>query len=536
VSDVDLFRPVRMPMLESLSARAVSPVAAVLLATAVAVSGTAAALAGYAAAQGNPFAAGAVPKPALPFRPGVETDGTRLTEVVPGGPGWTAGLRPGWAVEPGEADGLPGAIFACGGPTTCVIYHDLLPQSALAWRWWIETLAAILVIIGLVTWRQRPRLAGLLAIAAIAFSAPTYAWLGQVPLFPALYAASVVAPPLWLRLTGTHRLWTILLIGAAVVGAVWIIAWVALPDIYDVAEVARQLAIVVAVTAGIAVLSGRIVLVDVPIARDRIVDAAVVFAVIGWLAATWSFGSPSAPDLVAAVLAGVAVVAYFALRHRLRGLLARVTSAEFGQRATLQALEAERSRVARDLHDVPLQELTAIIHRLDSKPEVASETARLREIAGHLREVSVSLRPPVLDDVGLGAALAELADRHADDGGAPIRISLDDQTRIDPDSRPPADVELAVYRIVQEALTNAQRHARASGIVIGGVIGRERLRVTVADDGRGIDRQSVALAERAGRLGLASMRERAAAIGAVLTVSPATDGSGTLVGVEWSGR
>jgi signal transduction histidine kinase len=60
--------------------------------------------------------------------------------------------------------------------------------------------------------------------------------------------------------------------------------------------------------------------------------------------------------------------------------------------------------------------------------------------------------------------------------------------------------------------------------------------VTVTDDGRGIDRQSVALAERAGRLGLASMRERAAAIDAVLTVSPATGESGTSVGVEWSGR
>jgi signal transduction histidine kinase len=535
VSGVDLFRTVRMPMPKSLSSRAVSPVAAVLLGTAVAVSGTAAALAGYAAAQGNPFAGGAVAQPALPLRPGVETDGTRLTQVVPGGAAWTLGLRPGWAVEPGDADGLPGAISACGGPTKCVVYHDLQPQSALAWRWWIETLAAILVIIGLVTWRQRPRLAGLLALAAIAFSAPTYALLGQVPLFPALYAASVVAPPLWLRLTGTHRLWTILLVGASVVGAAWVIAWLEMPEIYDLAEVARQLAIVVAVTAGIVVLSGLIALDDVPIAREDLVGAAVVFAV-SWAAATWWFGSLSAPELVAAGVAGIAVVTYFAFRHRLRSLLARVTFAELGQRATLQALESERSRVARDLHDVPLQELTAIIHRLDSKPEVAFETARLREIAGHLRDVSVRLRPPVLDDVGLGAALAELADRHADDGGAPIRISLDDQTRIDPASRPPADVELAVYRIVQEALTNAQRHARASGILIDGVIGRDRLRVTVADDGRGIDRQSVALAERAGRLGLASMRERAAAIGAALTVSPVAGGSGTSVGVEWRDR
>ncbi|MEX0626386.1 MAG: ATP-binding protein, partial [Chloroflexota bacterium] len=81
------------------------------------------------------------------------------------------------------------------------------------------------------------------------------------------------------------------------------------------------------------------------------------------------------------------------------------------------------------------------------------------------------------------------------------------QTRIDPDSRPPADVELAVYRIVQEALTNAQRHAHASVIVIGGAIGRRHVRVTITDDGRGIDRRSVSLAQRAGPLGLASMPE-----------------------------
>jgi signal transduction histidine kinase len=506
-----------------------SVVAAGLLGAAVAVSGTAAALAGYAAAQGNPFARNVAAEPALPIRPGVETDGTRLTEVVPGGPAWTMGLRPGWAVEAGND--LPGAVAACSGDGKCFLYHDRQPRSALAFRWWIETLAVILVVVGLLTWRQRPRLAGLLALAAIATSAPTYALLGQVPLFPALYVASLVMPPVWLRLTGAQRLWTALLIGALVLAGAWVVAWLALPEIYDVAEVARLLAIVLALTAGVVVVSGLIAFVDVPSARDRIVDAVVSLAIIGWAAAVWWFGV--APDWVAAAVAGVAVVAYFALRHRLRSLLARATFAELGQRATLQALEAERSRVARDLHDGPLQELTAVIHRLDRKPDAASETARLREIAGHLRDVSVSLRPPVLDDVGLGAALAELADWHADDGGAPIRISLDDQTRIDPDSRQPADVELAVYRNVQEALTNAQRHAHASEIVIGGAIGRRRLQVTITDDGRGIDRQSVALAERAGRLGLASMRERAAAIGAALTVSPGPGGSGTSISVEW---
>ena len=514
-----------------LSPRTLSLAAAGLLGVAVAVSGTAAVVAGYAASQDGSLTAEAVSDTALPIRSGVKVERLRVTHVVPGGPAWNAGLRPGWAVEPGDHD-LRGAVFACSREARCFLYHDLQPQSMLLLRWWIETLAMIMVVVGLLNWRQRPRMAGLLALAAVAISAPTYALLGALPLFPALYVASVVAPPVWLRLTGAHRLWSALCVGALVAAVVWAFAWLARPEIYDVAEVARLLAIVVALTAGMVVVSGLIAMHDVPTARDRMVDVVVSLAIIGWATAVWWFGV--APDWAAAGVAGTAVAAYWFLRERLRSLLARATFAELGQRATLLALEAERSRVARDLHDVPLQELTAVIHRLDTNPAVAPETARLRQIADHLRDVSINLRPPVLDDVGLGAALAELAGRHTDDEGAAIRISLDDQTSINPDSRPPPDVELAVYRIVQEAVTNAQRHADASTIMIGGAIGRRSLRVTITDDGRGIDRRSAALAERAGRLGLASMRERAAGIGAALAVRPGPDGSGTSISVEWS--
>lgn len=513
-----------------LSPRAMSLMAAGLLGAAVILSGTAFFLAGYAAAQGDWLVDGrVVAEPALPIRSGIESDGSRLTDVVPGGPAWTSGLRPGWTID--FEEDLPGAVGACSS-TGCFLYHDFQPQSTLAFRWWIETTAVILVLAGLLAWRRRPRLAGILAISAIALSAPTYALLGLVPLFPALYVASLVLPPIWLRLTGAHRLWSILLIGALVLAITWVVAWFALPEMYDVAEIGRLLAILGTVTAGILVASGWIDIFDTPSSRDRAVDAGVSLAILGWAAAVWWFGV--APDEVAAAVTIVALGTYFALRQRLRSLLARATFAELGQRATMQALEAERSRVARDLHDGPLQELTAVIHRLDRKANAAPETARLREIAGHLRDVSISLRPPVLDDVGLGAAIAELADRHAHDGGAPIHITVEDQTLIDPGSRPPADVELAIYRIVQEALINAQRHARASAVVVGGTIARRRLRVTITDDGRGMDRQSVALAERAGRLGLPSMRERAAAVGASLSFAPPPVGPGTSVCVEWS--
>ena len=520
-----------MPQL--LSARTVSLLAAGVLGTAVAVTGTAAVLAWSAAAQGSLFQGDVLLESTLPIQPGVETDGSRVTAVVPGGPAWTGGLRPRWGLDPLGVD-LDGAIEGCSPSNQCSLYLVQQTQSALAFRWWIETIASVIVGLGLLTWGRAPRLAGLLALAAIAISTPTYALMGQVPLFPALYLVALVAPVSWLRLTSTHRLWSVLLIAVLVLAAVWTIAWSAVPTIYDLAEIGRLFAILVTLTSGIFVASGWVATVDTASARDRAVDAGVSFAIIGWAAAVWWFGV--APDEVAASVTVIALVGYFALRHRLRSMLTRVTFAELGQRATLQALEAERSRVARDLHDVPLQELTAVIHRLDKRHGAAAETEQLREIAGHLRNVSISLRPPVLDDVGLGAALAEMANRRSDDGDVPIRVDLDDRTQIDPGSRPPADVELAVFRIVQEATTNALRHAHASLIVVGGVIGRDRLRVSVFDDGRGINPQSIALAQRAGRLGVLSMRERAAAIGAILSVAPAPDGSGTSISVEWSGR
>ena len=525
-----------MPMPVPPAPRTLSLAAAGLLGAAIALSGTAAVLVGYASTQIVPAIVGAEPGPVLAIRSGVESDGTdAVTQVVAGGPAWTVGLRPGWPIDSSYSDefDLPGAVAACG-PTECIAYNDMAAQFRVAERWRFEVVAAILLVAGLVAWRRRPRLAGVLALAAIAASSPTYAQLGQVPLFPGLYAASLVAAATWLRLTGAHRAWSVLLAVTSVVAVGWVVVWLTVPALYDAVEIVRVLTITGTIVAGIVVTSGRVALVESPVIRDRTVDAGVTFAVIGWAAAAWWFGVVA--GWAAALVAVVALVAYFAFRRRLRTLLARVTFAELGQRASLQALEAERSRVARDLHDVPLQELTAVIHRLDRRPEAAAETDRLRAIAGHLRDVSVSLRPPVLDDVGLGAALAELADRHAGDGGTPIRIDLDDQTGLDPAVRPPADVELAVFRIVQEALNNAQRHAGASVIRIGGVIAPDHLRVTVGDDGRGIARRAVELAQRAGRLGLASMRERAAAVGATVAVSADPTKSGTLVSVEWTAR
>jgi signal transduction histidine kinase len=99
------------------------------------------------------------------------------------------------------------------------------------------------------------------------------------------------------------------------------------------------------------------------------------------------------------------------------------------------------------------------------------------------------------------------------------------------DDRPAADVELALYRITQEAIANAQAHSGGSLVQVEATIETARILIAVADDGAGIDAKAVDAAQRASHFGLASMRQRAAAIGADLRVE--SDGDGTSVRVEW---
>lgn len=488
-----------------------------------------------AAQAGSPGPGNTFPPSAAAITPGytVDPQGEVVTDVVPGGPAWVAGFRPGWRLNPEYSAelGEPGAVAACRGEI-CRTYTDAQGIAALAGRWSFEVAAAILSVVGLVLLRRRASLAGLLGLAAIALSVPTWATTGNLTVFPPLYLATLLAPPVWLALVDQRRAWRVLLAVSVAVSAAWLVSRLAMPGIYDAFESARVSLITVAVVAGVVVLADWLSLVDTRAGRERKLDAAVVTAIAGWALASWWFGL--VPEAFAVGGAASLTVAYFALRHRIRRLFLRVASAERRQRVTLEALEEERSRVARDIHDVPLQEISAVIRQLGLRRDAQQELEQLREVAQHLREVSVSLRPPVLDDVGLGAALAELLSRQPVDSTARVEVNLDDRTTIDHSTRPPLEVELAVYRIVQEAVANAHRHAGATRVIVSGLIGREELRVTVADDGRGIDQREATQSEREGRLGLASMRERAKAIHASLLVG-SEPGGGTVVSVAWTG-
>ncbi|NUT41579.1 MAG: sensor histidine kinase [Thermoactinospora sp.] len=193
----------------------------------------------------------------------------------------------------------------------------------------------------------------------------------------------------------------------------------------------------------------------------------------------------------------------------------------------LTAREEERRRLRRDLHDGLGQTLSAMAMSINmarmslkKSPDAADELLRelhtgMGAVTDDIRELVYGLRPPALDDLGLARAVRDLAGQSPPDTDVEVEGDLDDL---------PAAVEVAVYRIVQEALTNIRRHAGASGARI--VLQRERavLRVLVADDGRGLPETYSA------GVGLGSMRERAAELGGICVVNGAP-GAGTRVEV-----
>ena len=184
------------------------------------------------------------------------------------------------------------------------------------------------------------------------------------------------------------------------------------------------------------------------------------------------------------------------------------------------AREEERRRLRRDLHDGLGPTLAAQMFRLgsarsllESDPEAVDEIlaqleGQTEQTLAEIRRLVYNLRPPALDQLGLAAAVREYAAQY---NGPDLAVTVET-----PDSLPPlpAAVEVAAYRIVQEALTNVVHHAEASQCHVT-VICNDNLRVSVGDDGRGLPDDY-----RSG-VGLTSMRERAAELGGVLRVQAA---------------
>jgi two-component system, NarL family, sensor histidine kinase UhpB len=181
----------------------------------------------------------------------------------------------------------------------------------------------------------------------------------------------------------------------------------------------------------------------------------------------------------------------------------------------LAAQEAERLRIARELHDELGQTLTAVALRAEhaaqrsgaEHPELAEMAEIVQRGLDDVRRISLELRPGALDELGLLNALISLCARVSEQTG--MRIHRDLHGPI-PDLAP--DVELAVYRVAQEALTNAVRHSHASEITVSLSYRGGELLLSVSDNGEGLPERVIAGG------GLTGMRERAMLIGGALDV------------------
>jgi signal transduction histidine kinase len=192
----------------------------------------------------------------------------------------------------------------------------------------------------------------------------------------------------------------------------------------------------------------------------------------------------------------------------------------------VQVQEAERGRVALELHDDITQLLCAVLFRSQTLADKLSardgpakkEAMKLREMLGQaakeVERISRNLRPSVLDQMGLVAVLRDASTEFAHRTGVPVKLAC-----VQLIARLPADTELALYRILQEALKNVEKHARARHVTVHLTQQGAFIQLAINDDGIGFDHR--ARRKGTGGLGLLGMRERATYVGGTLKIKSA---------------
>ena len=186
-------------------------------------------------------------------------------------------------------------------------------------------------------------------------------------------------------------------------------------------------------------------------------------------------------------------------------LAARTADLEQLTRLLLRAQEDERRRIARELHDEAGQALTAVKIELDLDGHIDAG-ARVGRALAQVRDLSNLLRPSALDDLGLAAALRALAADVSERSRLQVDLEIDGHAAL------PASVEVVIYRVMQEALTNAVRHARATRVRAYLGLGPRLVVLTVEDDGQGL------AADVRPSLGWLGMQERVTAAGGTLAI------------------
>ena len=204
------------------------------------------------------------------------------------------------------------------------------------------------------------------------------------------------------------------------------------------------------------------------------------------------------------------------------------------QMRIVQAQEAERSRLAQEVHDGPAQALSNAIFQVEYIERVVEDDSRLartelrflrellRRELGDVRSFISQLRPPLLVELGLDGAIREAAERASDLMGIPVNLDLGASPEHLSDA-----AQTVVLRVVQEALQNVRKHAEASHVAVRSLSEGSDWVLEIRDDGRGFDVPTVALRGRR-NFGLQFMRERGELIGARFEVRSRPDG-GTVV-------
>jgi signal transduction histidine kinase len=245
------------------------------------------------------------------------------------------------------------------------------------------------------------------------------------------------------------------------------------------------------------------------------------------------------------VIAGGAALLFLLALARMSGLAGELALQHERKRAmqsVLRMTEAERSRLAAELHDGPVQQLTALLYGLElarqhvrrGSPSAAEELlASLEDRAtgeiSELRRLMTQLRPPVLDELGLITALQNQGQSFESSSGVECAIDTEPELELTP------ELETVLYRVTQESLTNVGKHANASRVNISLAAVDGQVCLLIRDDGIGFDPGKATAMVSQGHFGLVNMRERVEMVGGRLRVD-SSPGGGTTIAVEMNRR
>jgi signal transduction histidine kinase len=416
-----------------------------------------------------------------------------VTNVVPGGAAWNIGVNPGMEVigiSPGDAlpTGEWASLLVTDGSVRIAIQRLDLPVP-------LEPLIA-----GVLT----------LFLAILAYGAvPSVAWWLTLapPILAAFHGMLRIDPPLNLGLA----------LGGPIVGALYVMA--SMPR-------SRRLT-----WAAFGVLAAALVAwawaFVAPLEDWRVIRDGSVIVTLGLGAMVLSATLRTA---VLRARAGAIGPASDPVAAMARGLADELIPGR--SRTRLSAIERERARLANELHADVLPDLSAVIRSIEGggSPEASAE--RLRSIAAELRDLMSQRRLGVLEELGLVPALEWLVERVQLRTGIQVELDIDGDAVDERDERPPREVELSAYRVCQQALDNAVLHGQPHSIRVRVHVGSGHVELDVSDDGRSIRAEDEDRALRSGHLGLADMRQTAAAIGGAFGVAAQPEG-GTLVRLRW---